>query len=492
MNSPEKPRTTTLKAEETTAVPEKNPGSKIVLIADDDSSSRKLLGHFISKMGHNILFAEDGETCIQLINEEPVDILLLDINMPKKDGFDVMTHLSERSIKIPVIMVTASNEIPLAVRCIKMGAYEYLTKPLDIERLRIVFRNAIKETVLQNEVQLLKKELLTKEVFRHIIGKSDAIKRAMEQAMQVMETDLNVLLLGESGTGKELFAQAIHQGSRRKTGPFVSINCAAISNELADSLLFGHKKGAFTGANNDHIGFFEQADGGTIFLDEIGDMNSEIQAKVLRVLQERKIRRVGEKTEKSVDFRVISATNQNFAKAINNNTFREDLYYRLEEFPISIPPLRERKDDIPVLANHFLDQFCSANNLGTMQISEHTLTNLGDYHWPGNVRELKNAVQRAAVTSRGQVIEKLVSSLQTPRPAESSSDMAGTDQQASGLNTEGAAGGSGSAFTMDALEKAAVQKAFANARGNASKAAETLGISRATFYRKLKKYGISE
>ena len=481
-----------MKPEETIILPEKTPGSKLVLIADDDSSSRKLLGHFISKMGHTVLFAEDGVSCIETINDNSIDLLLLDINMPKKDGFDVMSHLSERNLKIPVIMVTASNEIPLAVRCIKMGAYEYLTKPLDIERLRIVFRNAIKETVLQNEVQQLKKELRSKEVFRHIIGRSGAIKRAMEQAMQVMETDLNVLLLGESGTGKELFAQAIHQGSRRKTGPFVSINCAAISSELADSLLFGHKKGAFTGANSDHIGFFEQADGGTIFLDEIGDMNSEIQAKVLRVLQERKIRRVGEKTEKSVDFRVISATNHDFARAINNNTFREDLYYRLEEFPIGIPPLRDRKEDIQTLARHFLEQFCNANNLGPMQISDNTLSNLGDYHWPGNVRELKNAVQRAAVTSRGQVIEKLVSSLQTTRHHEPSPVQTGTTTPSSNERPAEAKTGPESSFTMDELEKAAVQKAFANANGNASKAAESLGISRATFYRKLKKYGISE
>jgi DNA-binding NtrC family response regulator len=481
-----------LKPEETNSGVDKNAASKLVLIADDDASSRKLLGHFIAKMGYNIIFAEDGEMCIELINDNPVDILLLDINMPKKDGFDVMSYLAEQSIRIPVIMVTASNEIPLAVRCIKMGAYEYLTKPLDIERLRIVFRNAIKETVLQNEVQQLKKELRTKEVFRHIIGKSGAIKRAMEQSMQVMETDLNVLLLGESGTGKELFAQAIHQGSKRKTGPFVSINCAAISNELADSLLFGHKKGAFTGANSDHVGFFEQADSGTIFLDEIGDMNSEIQAKVLRVLQERKIRRVGEKTERSVDFRVVSATNQNFARAIDNNTFREDLYYRLEEFPIAIPPLRERKEDIPILARHFLDQFCSANNLGPMQISEHTLSNLGDYHWPGNVRELKNAVQRAAVTSRGQVIEKLVSSLHSARQSAPSHGQPEASAKEGAPVQEEEKIRSDSSFTMDELEKAAVQKAFSNANGNASKAAESLGISRATFYRKLKKYGISE
>ncbi len=315
----------------------------LVLIADDDSSSRKLLGHFISKMGYETLFAEDGEQCIELIAEQPVDLLLLDINMPKKDGFDVMRYLTERNIGIPVIMVTASNEIPLAVRCIKLGAYEYLTKPIDAERLRLVVRNA-------NEVQQLKKELRTKEVFRHVIGKSNALRHSMDMAKKVMQTDINVLILGESGTGKELFAQAIHEGSRRKNGPFVSINCAAISSELADSLLFGHKKGAFTGANSDHAGFFEQADGGTIFLDEIGDMNTDIQAKVLRVLQEKMIRRVGEKTERAVDFRVVSATNRDFAMAIRDNAFREDLYYRLEGFPIDIPPLRERKGDIPLLA----------------------------------------------------------------------------------------------------------------------------------------------
>lgn len=441
-------------------------------------------------MGHKVLYAADGEHCIAMLKENPVDILLLDIHMPNKDGFDVMTWLTSNNIRIPVIMITASNEIPLAVRCIKMGAYEYLTKPLDVERLQIVFRNAVIENTLKNEVSELKKELKTKEVFRYIIGNSPAVKRSMEQAMQVMETDLNVLLLGESGTGKELFAQAIHHGSRRRNGPFVSINCAAISNELADSLLFGHRKGAFTGANSDHAGFFEQADGGTIFLDEIGDMNSEIQAKVLRVLQERKVRRIGEKTERSVDFRVISATNRDFASAINDNTFREDLYYRLEEFPIDIPPLRERREDIAVLANHFLDQFCSANNLGTMQISETAFRNISDYHWPGNVRELKNAVQRAAVTSRGTIIEKLATSLKAPR-----TERFGIPQMAPPVEPVSVARAAepaenGNTITMDELEKAAIEKAFAKSQRNAARAAATLGISRATFYRKLKKFGI--
>ena len=274
---------------------------RVVLIADDDNTSRRILTHYVQKMGYTAVSAEDGEECIRCISDQPFDVILLDINMPKKDGFEVMLHLKAHNISTSVIMVTASNDIPQAVKCIKLGAYEYLTKPLDIERLEIVMRNALAEATLKNQVQQLKKELKNKELFQSIIGESSALKETMEQVRQVMNTDLNVLILGESGTGKELFAQAIHYGSIRKNGPFVSVNCAAISNNLADSLLFGHVKGSFTGADKDHIGFFEQANNGTLFLDEIGDMDSDVQAKILRVMQERKIRKVGEKAEKDIN-----------------------------------------------------------------------------------------------------------------------------------------------------------------------------------------------
>ncbi len=462
-----------------------------VLIADDDATSRKQLGHFISKMGHRILIANDGQECIDIIEREAVDILLLDIKMPKKDGFDVLEHLKGLKIQIPVIMVTASDEIEMAVRCMQLGAYTYITKgKLDSEVLRIAVSGAIKAFNLQQENQRLEKELISKDLFQHIRGKSYTLEQAKELVMQVMKTDLNVLLLGESGTGKELFAQAIHEGSQRKSGAFVPVNCAAISNELADSLLFGHKKGAFTGANSDHAGFFEQADGGTIFLDEIGDMNSEIQAKVLRVLQEKKVRRVGEKTERAVDFRVVSATNRDFSKAIRDNIFREDLYYRLEGFPISIPPLRERSGDLPVVAKYFLEQFCTANNLQAMQFSQNALAGLECYHWPGNVRELKNAVQRAAVTSRSTTIENIAPSLQGTRQPDLAMERLEEPPQPSPASAQPA--GAQEAVTMDELEQSAVRRAFSQAQGNASKAADSLGISRATFYRKLKKYGISE
>ena len=351
----------------------------VVLIADDDRTSLRILSHFVQKMGFAVVIAEDGEQCIQCTDEQIFDVILLDINMPKKDGFEVMQHLQAKKISTPVIMVTASNDVPYAVKCIKLGAFEYLTKPVTIERLEIVMRNALAESSLKSQVKLLQKELKNKELFHNIIGKSSAIKQTMEQVRQVMDTDLNVLIIGESGTGKELFAQAIHYGSNRKKGPFVSINCAAISNNLAESLLFGHVKGSFTGANNDHTGFFEQANNGTLFLDEIGDMNSDVQAKILRVLQERKIRKVGGRNEIKVNIRLISATNRDFAQAIKLNLFREDLYYRLEEFLLFIPTLRDRADDIPLLAKHFLDQFVRTNNIEPLQFESESLKVLASY-----------------------------------------------------------------------------------------------------------------
>ncbi|WP_287222704.1 sigma-54 dependent transcriptional regulator [Prosthecochloris sp.] len=304
-----------------------------VLIADDSAVMRTLISHVIKRLGYKHITADDGNACIRLLQDNKVDLLLLDINMPGKNGIDVLAYMKENGLEIPVIMITASDDISQAVQCIKMGAYEYLTKPVDNDRLEITAKNALSEQSLKKKVELLEKELLQKDIFKRIYGESQAIKECIGQATQVMETDVNVLINGESGTGKELFAQAIHNGSKRKNGPFVTINCAAITNELADSLLFGHVKGSFTGANSDHTGFFEQADGGTIFLDEIGDLNIEIQAKVLRVLQEHIVRRVGEKKERPVDFRLISATHKDFSNAIETGSFRADLYYRLEEYP---------------------------------------------------------------------------------------------------------------------------------------------------------------
>ncbi|NTW83835.1 MAG: sigma-54-dependent Fis family transcriptional regulator, partial [Chlorobiaceae bacterium] len=255
-----------------------NDSKPTVLVADDSSVIRTLISHLLKRLGYNVLTVENGEQCIESIEQNQIDVVLLDLNMPVKSGLEVLAYLQEKSFVFPVIIITAMEDISQAVKCIKLGAYEYLTKPVDKQRLEILLRNALAESGLKQKINELKKELKQKDIFNFIVGASPAVKQCVEQAMQVMETDMNVLINGESGTGKELFAQAIHNGSKRKQGPFVTINCAAISNDLADSLLFGHLKGSFTGANSDHIGFFEQADHGTIFLDEIGDMNIDIQA----------------------------------------------------------------------------------------------------------------------------------------------------------------------------------------------------------------------
>jgi len=458
-----------------------------VLVADDHKSTRIVLNHFLKKMGYLPIEAVDGNECVSILEEEKIDILLLDINMPNKDGSDVMNYLQKKGITIPVIMITALDDIPNTVKFIKMGAYEYLTKPLDFDRLQIVMRNAISESALHDKVSQLKKELKSKEIFRNIIGKSAQIKETMEQALHVMETDLNVLIIGESGTGKELFAQAIHEGSKRKNGPFISVNCAAISHELAESLLFGHTKGSFTGANNDHQGFFEQADGGTLFLDEIGDMNADIQAKVLRAIQEKKIRRVGEKNERSIDFRVISATHWDFAQALDSNSFRDDLYYRLEEFPLYLPPLRERKEDVPFLAKHFLEEFCSANNLKQLSFSPEALEEIEEYHWPGNIRELKNAIQRTAISCKNSDEIASILSHKGGRLRKNNTTLVAEED---GVQRE-KADRKTKIQSLEEIERHAIEETFKACEGNPTKTAQVLGIGRATLYRKLKKFGLN-
>lgn len=476
-----------------------------VLIADDSAVMRTLISHVINRLGYHALSANDGDACVHMLNSEKVDLLLLDLNMPGKNGMEVLSYLQANDIAIPVIMITASDDISQAVQCIKMGAYEYLTKPVKNDRLEITVSNALSESNLKKKVKLLEKELKQQNIFRRIYGESPALKKCIEQAMQVMETELNVLLIGDSGTGKELFAQAIHSGSKRKNGPFVTINCAAISNELADSLLFGHVKGSFTGANSDHAGFFEQADGGTILLDEIGDMNLDIQAKVLRVLQERKIRRVGEKKERAVDFRLISATHKDFSEAIKNETFRTDLYYRLEEYPLVIPPLRKRREDIPLLATHFLESFCTANNIEALSFSESVLEKLTGYDWPGNVRELQNIVRRAAINRNGNEIVSVPILLQngtreevTPpspavQPAKETSFAEEKKQDALAEQTPAAPPLDYSKeLLLKNAELQTIVKAYELASGNQTKTAKILGISRSSLYRKLKKYGIEK
>ena len=304
-----------------------------ILLADDEPSILKLHTHMIRELGYTPIVATDGQEAINKLSAD-IKVLLLDIKMPKKDGIEVLKFAKENYTELPVIMVTALHDIDTAVKAIKLGAFDYLTKPLDFDRLSTALRNATEVSNLKSEVYELQDKLRRSELFSDIVGESDKVNEVFELVSRVLETDINVIIIGESGTGKELVARALHNGSKRRDAPFVAVNSSAITKELADSLLFGHKKGSFTGATEDRAGFFEQADKGTIFLDEIGDMELEIQAKVLRILEEKKVRRVGEKEEKLLDFRVIAATNRDLAQAVAENAFRKDLYFRLEEYPL--------------------------------------------------------------------------------------------------------------------------------------------------------------
>lgn len=452
-----------------------------ILIADDEPSILKLHTHMVQELGYSPVLASDGEDAIKKLTPE-IRAMLLDIKMPKKDGLEVLEYARKNFSELPVIMVTALYDLDMAVKAIKMGAFDYLTKPLDFDRLSTVLRNALDLSNLKEEVTELQDKLRQSELFSDIVGESEKVNEVFELVNRVLETDINVMIIGESGTGKELVAKALHQGSKRREGPFIAVNCSAITSELAESLLFGHKKGSFTGATEDRVGYFEQADKGTIFLDEIGDMELEIQAKVLRILEEKKVRRVGEKEERPINFRVISATNHDLSKAATENKFRKDLYFRLEEYPIYLPPLRERKEDLPLLAQHFLKEFCQSNNISPKRFSKNAIQSMAQYSWPGNIRELKNIVRRTAVRVNTDLIDE-VEFGKFEEKSRVEEDKSGTATWVKARSTNGE-------FTpLDEIEKQAIEKAYLHSDRNAAEAAKLLGISRATMYRKLKQFG---
>lgn len=451
---------------------------KSVLIVDDQPNIRKLILYNVENMGYLADTANDGVQCLVKMSEKEYEAVLLDIQMPNKGGIDTLKDIRERYPETSVIMVTALNDVRMAVLAVKLGAFEYITKPLDFDRLETELKNAIEVNSLRYQVNDLKEQLKDSELFTNMVGQSKALTDVFDLADRVVNSDAAVLIIGESGSGKEMLARAVHEGSDRRKGAFVAVNSAAITRELADSLLFGHKKGSFTGATEDRPGYFEQADGGTIFLDEIGDMELDIQAKVLRVLEEKSVRRVGEKQERPLDFRVISATNSDLAEFIREGRFRKDLYYRLEEYPLYLPPLRERASDIILLAEHFLTEYCENNNRDMMQISDEVANSLKAHTWPGNIRELKNVVRRAAIREAGLVIKEITFS-----------DIE-SDQSVVPVHRADGPESSDAVLPFEQVERQTIEHAFTTADRNAVKAARMLGISRATIYRKLKQYGI--
>ena len=366
-----------------------------ILIVDDERSIRNSLKEILSDEGYDVDVAENGVSACAMVEKEKYDVIFCDIKMPEMDGVETLTHLTAMGIDSAVVMISGHGDIDTAVECIKKGAFDFIQKPLDLNRILITIKNAKEKVHLVKETRSLKKKVYGQEM----VGKSQPILNIKSMIDKVAPTDARVLVIGANGTGKELVARNLHQKSNRSAMPYIEVNCAAIPSELIESELFGHEKGSFTSAIKQHKGKFEQADGGTLFLDEIGDMSLAAQAKVLRVLQEKKLSRVGSDKDITVDVRVVAATNKNLKEEIAKGTFREDLYHRLSVIVINVPSLDERKDDIPLLVDHFVDQICSETGMIPRKFEPEAMQLLVNKTWTGNIRELRNVVERLLILS---------------------------------------------------------------------------------------------
>ena len=383
-----------------------------ILIIDDEKAIRKTLTEILSFEGYKISEAADGEEGLKKFKEKSYDLVLCDIKMRKLDGIEFLQKAGEINADVPVIMISGHGNIETAVEAVKKGAYDYISKPPDLNRLLITIRNAMDKSNLVTETKVLKRRV---NKVQEMIGESDPIKKIKETIEKVAPTDARILITGENGVGKELVARWVHEKSNRAAGPMVEVNCAAIPTEIIESELFGHEKGSFTSAVKQRIGKFESANGGTLFLDEIGDMSASAQAKVLRALQEGKITRVGADKDISVDVRVIAATNKDLLKEVEDKNFRLDLYHRLSVILIHVPSLNERRDDIPMLVDQFLQDICSDYGIAVKKIDEEALNQLKEYNWTGNIRELRNVVERLVILSAKSITADDVKSYVMPR-----------------------------------------------------------------------------
>jgi two-component system response regulator HydG len=445
-----------------------------ILVADDDMAHRTMLKALLGRWNYDITEADDGSTAIEKVKERSFDLILMDIRMVKVSGIEALDKIKAYNPSIPIIIMTAYSSLETAIETLKKGAYDYLTKPLDFDKLKITIYRAMEHIRLKEENRMLRETLGRQFDRQHIVAQSPAMVKLLETVAQVAPSEATVMIRGESGTGKELIAGAIHFNSPRKEGPFVKINCAAITETLLESEMFGHEKGAFTGADRRKEGRFVQADGGSLFLDEISEMPLTMQAKLLRVIQEREIVRVGGEKVISVDVRLITATNKNLAEMIKHGTFREDLYYRLNVVELAIPPLRERQEDIPLLAQHFLQYFIEKNHKVVKGFSPGAMNSLIRSEWRGNVRELMNAVERAVVLSQSEYLD-IEDFPMIAKAAECPVNISGKSAPE----------------PLDEIEKTAILKTLSLVGGNKSEAARQLGITRKTLREKLKKYGVT-
>ncbi len=438
-----------------------------ILIVDDEKGIRDALARALNSLEADIETAEDGEKALELVEQINPAIVITDLRMPNIGGMELITKLNKERPEITTIVITGHATIEDAVQAMKKGAYDFITKPFKKQQIVTVAKRALEKVLLVQENQQLKEKLKKAKKEEVDWGKSREFKELLERGKQAAQSDATILILGESGTGKEILADYIFENSNRQTGPFIKVNCAAIPDNLLESELFGYKKGAFTGAIHDSKGKFLEANNGTIFLDEIGELPHPIQAKLLRVLQNREINPVGGKTEK-VDVRILAATNQNLRKKVEEGSFREDLFYRLNVIPLSVPPLRERLDDLTSLVSFFIQKFCRKNKRANLTLSADALQLIQDYGWPGNIRELENAMERAVILCRGSQIT----------PEDLPPELSGVESDNINMNFS-------KNMTMDQIERFVIKNTLKRFKGNKGRAAEALGISMRTIYRKL-------
>ncbi|HDQ00331.1 MAG TPA: sigma-54-dependent Fis family transcriptional regulator [bacterium] len=447
-----------------------------ILVVDDQENPRKALSFLLSrKGGYHVEEAEDGNSAIQWLREKNFDLVITDLRMKKIDGIELLKRTKKDFPTTEVIVITAYGTVKSGVEAMKLGAYDYIQKDYDNEEFLLLVKRALEKSDYVKQVNYLKGELRDKYRFENIIGNSDAMNNVLKMVSQVAHTDSTVLLTGETGTGKELIANAIHTNSPRRDKQMLAMNCASLPENLLDSELFGHAKGSFTGANRDRKGFFEEADMGTVFLDEIGDIAPQTQVRLLRFLQDGEIRRIGENRPIRVNVRLIAATHKDLKKEVELNTFREDLYYRLNVIPIHIPPLRERPEDIPILVNYFLKKYSKKFNKDIASLSPSALSIFMDYDWPGNVRELENVIERSLILSKKDNIETDDLAISFPKNIQKI-------QQSRGEKND---------MSLDEMEKWLILDTLERNNNNQKLTAQKLGISTTTLWRKLKKYGIT-
>jgi two-component system response regulator PilR (NtrC family) len=451
-----------------------------ILVADDERSIRELLAIVLRRDGYEVILAENGRTALNVLEQEPVDLLISDIKMPDMSGVEVLRAAKQVDQDILGIMITAFASTESAVEALRMGAYDYVSKPFDVDELKIIVRNALERRQLRQENLLLKRALQSSHQFSSIVGRSEAMLAVFKLIETIAPTNSTILVTGESGTGKELVARAIHFNSLRRDRPFVAVNCGALPEQLLESELFGHMRGSFTGASANKKGLVEVADRGTIFLDELGEMSSMMQVKLLRVLQERRFRRVGGTEEVEANIRVIAATNQDLAKMVADGRFREDLYYRVNVIQVQLPPLRERQEDIALLAGHFLEKFREQMGKNVASISQEALAYLERYDWPGNIRELENIIERAvALESSAAILPDSLPPQLRGLPAKNGQTV--TQLPDTGFDLEA---------HVENMERDYIAQALKRAGGKQSKAAELLGMSFRSFRYYVKKYNL--